>query len=462
MNFIKTISIIIGTVLIFVATALGTAAENHRPKAFNAKLSGHAILPAMTFVPAPLDAPQSFQVSGRFTGRGAVRNDNLYSVAGKTWVAPKDAPRMTGLYLPFVGQPVQGFSGIKKLDDGEFMVLVDNGFGNKRNSPDSMLMIHRIRPDWKTGQIRVVKTIFLHDPDRVIPFRLVNEHTDKRYLTGSDLDPEGMQLVGDLIWFGDEFGPYIFATDKQGRIVAFFETVIDGKIVHSPDHYSLKIPSKPGKVTFEVRRSRGFEGMAASSDGKFLYPLLEGPLWDAERKAWESVDEKRFLRILEFDTEDRAFTGRHWKYMLEHNKHRIGDFNMISNTRGLIIERDSGEGDPKEECSGAARSDCFSKAAKFKRVYLIEFPEEQTEFVRKIAYIDLMDIDDPNGVAKRGSSDGKFTFPFLTIENVDRVDERHIIVGNDNNLPFSSGRKIGKADDNELILLDVGRMLTIP
>jgi hypothetical protein len=30
--------------------------------------------------------------------------------------------------------------------------------------------------------------------------------------------------------------------------------------------------------------------------------------------------------------------------------------------------------------------------------------------------------------------------PFLTIENVDRVDDTHIVVGNDNNLPFSAGR----------------------
>ncbi len=30
------------------------------------------------------------------------------------------------------------------------------------------------------------------------------------------------------------------------------------------------------------------------------------------------------------------------------------------------------------------------------------------------------------------------TFPFFTIENVDIIDADHIIVGNDNNLPFSS------------------------
>lgn len=462
MNYNKPASVLIITLLIFTVLVPSALAEEEQAKRFKAKLSGHAVLPAMTFVPIPPGAPQSLQVSGRFTGKGAVRNDKLYSFAGKTWVAPKNAPRKTGLYLPFVGQPVQGFSGIKKLDKDEFLVLVDNGFGNKRNSPDSMLMVHRIRPDWQTGQIGIVETLFLHDPERIIPFHLVNENTEKRFLTGSDLDPEGMQPIGELIWFGDEFGPYLFATDMQGRVVAFFETVVDGKVVRSPDHHRLKLPSKPGEVTFEVRRSRGFEGMAASSDGKFLYPLLEGPLWDAEKKAWESIDGKRFLRILEFDVEQQTFTGRHWKYMLEQNKHRIGDFNMISHKRGLVIERDSGEGDPKEKCQGTARSDCFSKPAIFKRVYLIELPDEQTDSVRKLGYVDLMNIEDPDSVAQRGSSNGTFTFPFLTVENVDRVDERHIIVGNDNNLPFSSGRKIGQADDNELILLDVGEMLSTP
>jgi hypothetical protein len=39
---------------------------------------------------------------------------------------------------------------------------------------------------------------------------------------------------------------------------------------------------------------------------------------------------------------------------------------------------------------------------------------------------------------------GVFTFPFVTIEGLDVVDDRHIIVGNDNNLPYSSGRTLGK------------------
>ena len=62
-------------------------------------------------------------------------------------------------------------------------------------------------------------------------------------------------------------------------------------------------------------------------------------------------------------------------------------------------------------------------------------------------------------LARQGGKNGKLTFPFFTIENVDVVDADHIIVGNDNNLPFSSGRQLGTADDNEMILLRVGELL---
>lgn len=79
--------------------------------------------------------------------------------------------------------------------------------------------------------------------------------------------------------------------------------------------------------------------------------------------------------------------------------------------------------------------------------------------VRKIGYIDLMKIQDPDKKALKPLNDGVYTFPFFTIENVDVVDDRHIIVGNDNNLPFSSSRDPNKADDNEFLLLNVEALL---
>ena len=72
---------------------------------------------------------------------------------------------------------MQGLSGIKNLKDGTFLTLTDNGFGSKANSPDAMLMFHVIKPDWKSGAVERVSTTFLHDPDRKVPFRIVNENT---------------------------------------------------------------------------------------------------------------------------------------------------------------------------------------------------------------------------------------------------------------------------------------------
>ncbi|MBN9512132.1 MAG: esterase-like activity of phytase family protein [Alphaproteobacteria bacterium] len=427
---------------------------------FPATLEGHAVLPAMTLVPPPADAPQELQISGRYAGPPGQRVDTPESVQAFSALSDKAAPRPTGLSLPLKGQPVQGMSGIKNLKDGSFLTITDNGFGSKANSPDAMLMFHVLKPDWKSGAVERVSTTFLHDPDRKVPFRIVNENTPKRYLTGGDFDLESVQPIGDALWFGEEFGPYLIKTDKSGKVLQIFETKVDGKVVRSPDHPAVVMPGAPGPVKFEVRRSKGFEGMAASPDGKFLYPLLEGPLV-TEAGELEAKDGKRFLRILEFDTAKGEYTGKSYKYALEAPANSIGDSNNSDANTGLIIERDDTEGDAAQACAaGAPKPDCFNVPAKFKRIYKVDLAQADADgFVKKVGYIDLMDIQDPNKLARQGGKDGKLTFPFFTIENVDLIDGDRIIVGNDNNLPFSSGRALGKSDDNELILLKVTDLL---
>ncbi|MGL5114215.1 MAG: esterase-like activity of phytase family protein, partial [Beijerinckiaceae bacterium] len=170
---------------------------------------------------------------------------------------------------------------------------------------------------------------------------------------------------------------------------------------------------------------------------------------------------KQYLRILEFDVTGEKWSGRHWKYVLEAGATAIGDFNMIDATTALVIERDNGEGTADKACPADKRAEnCFHDLAKFKRIYKIEMTDANANGpVRKIGHIDLMKIADPNKLARKPLNDGVLTFPFFTIENVDVVDEKHIIVGNDNNLPFSSSRDPNKADDNELILLEVEALL---
>lgn len=354
----------------------------------------------------------------------------------------------TGMYLPILKHPIQGFSGIVAEGDGTYWVMVDNGFGTKGNSPDYHLMIVQILPDWKTSTVSIVKQIFLHDPDSVIPFRIVHENTEKRYLTGADFDPESIQKIGPYFYIGDEFGPFLIKVNMEGKVVGFWEIphpTIPGKFLRSPDHPAIGTPSTPGTVTFEVRRSRGLEGMARSLDGRYLYPILEGPLYDAEKKDWENKDGRHFLRIYEFDVLEEKFTDRTWKYLLEDNANVIGDFNMIGEYTGLIVERDWGEGEPEIAA--------YTKPAKFKRVYKIDLRADPEGFVKKLGYIDLMKIDDPDDVNK----DGKTTYamPFVCIENVDKVDNHHIIVINDNNFGFSAGRRPGLQEDTELALIRV-------
>ncbi|MFS8802894.1 esterase-like activity of phytase family protein [Synechococcus sp. R6-10] len=443
----------LGIFLGMVSTRSVSAAE-----AVKATLAGYAVLPAMSFVPPPSDAGSGFVVSGRFAAINNQRVEEIASVEGKSFVDG----RTTGISLPFVGQPIQGFSGIETLARDRFRVLIDNGFGSKANSPDALLSFHEVAVDWENGQVRLTKSVFLQDPNKVIPFRIANEFTTRRYLTGADLDPESIQTIGDLHWIGDEFGPYLIATDGNGKVVAFFETEVDGKVVRSPDHHTVTTPATPGAVNFEARRSRGFEGMAASPDGRFLYAMLEGPLYLGEPPALETVGDKEVLRILEFNVEERKWTGKSWKYPLEVAGNNIGDFNMIDATRALVIERDSNEGDPRLACKGEQKTDCFPKAAEFKRVYLIDLAQaDSAGLVKKVAYIDLLDIADPKGIGKTATVDGRFTFPFVTIENVDVVDDQHIVVANDNNLPFSAGRLPNAADANEFILLNVGNFFTL-
>src|SRR5690606_22111381 len=80
-----------------------------------------------------------------------------------------------------------------------------------------------------------------------------------------------------------------------------------------------------------VQRSGGFEGMAISPNGRYLYPLLEKPLIDAVTPQ---------LIISEFDLDKTAYTGNFYYFELASQSTAIGDFQLFSAKEGLIIGRD--------------------------------------------------------------------------------------------------------------------------
>ena len=427
----------------------------------SAVLAGHAALPTSTSVAAPKDAGPLFATAGKFTAASRLRTNALGAVPGISFVGDPKYPRNSGGSLPMQGQSVQGFSGIQSLGRGEFLTLTDNGFGSKINSQDALLMVHHVKADWASGKVTRTHTTFLRDPDHKVPFFIENENTTTRYLTGSDFDPESIQIVGNEWWIGDEFGPYVLRVTPQGKVLGVVETVVGGKAYKGPDHYlNGRLPNYPGDAGFEVRRSGGFESMAKSPDGKTIYPMFEWPLWDAQAKAQESRNGKPFTRILELDVASQRYSERQWKYQFEEAGNVAADFQMLDATTGQVVERDDATEGAGPGCPNEPRVDCFTRPAKFKRVYKIDFNQLDADgFVKKVAFIDLTKISNPKLLARRGPNEASFVLPHLGPEGLGVVDATHIVLVNDNNFPFSSGRTIGQPDDNELTLLDISALV---
>jgi hypothetical protein len=375
-------------------------------------LIGFASLPADSFAPGP--------TSGQF-------------IAAANGVTP-----------PFINrQPVQGFSSVLRASNGEFLAMVDNGFGSRQNSPDHVLRVYRVAPDFKTrnggsGSVRVQSHIQLSDPNRLVPFPIVaagefypgtpaNIPVDPaiksaRLLTGWDFDIESVREAHDgTLWFGDEFGPFLLHTDASGRLL---DPPISLPGVQSPQN--------PLGGTANLARSRGFEGVAISPDGKVLYPMLEGPV---------AGDDPRLLRIHEFDLLKKQYTGRRWSYVLDAAEFSNGDFTAVTDRLFLVIERDDNQGD----------------AAAFKKIFLVDLDVTTAAgALVKFPVVDLLKLADPDHLAAQS---GTFRFPFQTIEAVAPLSQTELLVLNDNNYPFGNGRNPSQPDPNEWILIRLDRPL---
>ncbi len=383
------------------------------------QLVGFAVLEADTFSEGP--------ASGQFTASG-----------GKL-----DAPR-------FRSQPVQGFSGIQFGDNGSYWVMPDNGFGAKFNSADYLLRLYNIMLEPRTtsggmGAVKVGRFINLRDPDKKVPFPITNEASSERLLTGFDFDIESFVLIGNEIWIGDEFGPYLLRFDNTGKLLeAPISTPDFGAskdptkdLVRSPQHPAVLATSpQPGQPsTANLPSSGGYEGMATNPARTKLYALLEKSV----------APETSLLRLHEFDLASRKFAGLTGYYKLEDAAHAIGDIATVNDTEYLVIERDNGSGE----------------TAKFKRIYKIDISKKDAQGVfAKELVADLMNISDANKLAP-STQNGIFSFPFVTIENVVVLNATTILVANDNNYDGKGGRGKEIKDPNEFIWLKLEKPLRL-
>lgn len=414
----------------------------------SAELLERAVLPAGSFAPGP--------TSGQF------------------------ATGANGVTTPFIErQPVQGFSAVLRGPArGTYLVMSDNGFGAKANSPDALLRVYAVRPDFETGTVVPVNRftgddlpefsaqsfITLRDPLRRISFPLVADRTvypvtpvgggeipvdasirAGRLLTGSDFDIESVRRAPDgTLWFGDEFGPYLIHTDSSGRALEApiplpnfrnFPSTLGGAEVN-PLVQAVSNPQRT--LAANLPDSGGFEGLALNASRTKLYALLEKAV------AGDPVRER--LIISEFSLHRRQYTGRTFGYLMDHAAHAIGDFTALTDREFLIIERDGGQGD-----AGDPR---FVNPARFKKIFRVDLEQLDADGnLVKEEVADLLNIYDPRDVAGDGRANTVFTFPFVTIEDLLVLDDNRLLVINDNNYPGSAGREFGVPDNDEFIVI---------
>jgi glycerophosphoryl diester phosphodiesterase len=353
----------------------------------------------------------------------------LYLPGGPSGSALAPTP-INGVTPPFPGQPIPGFSGVLADRGGDLLGLPDNGFGAKTNSADFLLAVHRVRPSWHTvrggaGTVAVRETLRLRDTDGKVPFALTR--ADRR-LTGADFDIESIQRgTRGSLWIGDEFGPYLLHVDATGKVLEAPVPLPGVKSPQSPDLAAGETPNLPA--------SGGFEAMAALPGGRTLLPITEKALTT-------EADGTRHL-VHEFDARRSRYTGRTWTYRTERADTFVADAQALDGHRLLVLERDN-FGGPQ---------------AQIKKLYVVDLRKaDATGALVKREVADLLNLQNPGVTTETPGTFGlgqPFKFPFVSVESVLPLGGDRVLVANDNNFPNDAGRQPGKADDTELIQVDV-------
>jgi hypothetical protein len=80
----------------------------------------------------------------------------------------------------------------------------------------------------------------LRDPDRIVPFRLVNETTDERYRTSGDFDPERFRSAATRCGSGGSSDPLSSVRRWNGRVTGARAAENEVIVVRIPELLALR------------------------------------------------------------------------------------------------------------------------------------------------------------------------------------------------------------------------------
>lgn len=216
-------------------------------------------------------APRALLVAGWILG-APLLGAEMPRLAGLEWLGEAVLPAGTTVD----GAPVGGLSGLVWNEgDGTFWALSDD------RSELAPARVVRLRVDLADGRL---------DPGDVTAVgQVMLTDLDGRTFARRALDPEGIAIAGDRLYFSSE------GDAKDGVLPFVAEARLDGRVrryLEYPDAY------RPRGDERGIRFNLGFESLVVSPDGRFLYTAVENALAQDGPKADVGVPSlSRILRL---------------------------------------------------------------------------------------------------------------------------------------------------------------------
>ncbi len=213
--------------------------------------------------------------------------------------------------------------------------LSDRGPGGGSLDYQTRVQRFGLKVDKKTGAIsgfKIRETIIFKDEFGHPMNGLAPSPTN---VLGNAFDPEGFVIDprNHHFYVSDEYGPSLYEFDKKGKRVRSFVTpanLIPRSTANMPN-YANDTGNTAGK-----RTNRGFEGLAISPDGAYVYAMLQSAMLD------EGGSSGLCNRIVKFSTGTGTATAQ-YAYQMEGSSQGRGISALwaVNDHEFLVLERNN-------------------------------------------------------------------------------------------------------------------------
>lgn len=318
---------------------------------------------------------------------------------------------VNGIRVPFDSQPVGSVTAMLPGDYENTWVLLTGGvFDSRQNSGDYLLRLYTVELALRSanggdGSVSVLDWRNLADPSKKIKQDIKNKNSKARELSGADFNPRAMVRAQDgTYWIAESYGPSLLHFSGDGRLL---------------------------DAPFALGGAGALQGMSIRLDGSALVVAQRG---DGD-----------MITLRAFDLGKRELGSQVAAYKLDNPGNTLGALTALSDQQAIVIEQDGQQ----------------NNRAQFKKVFLADF---STNPATKTLKADLLNLSDPNRISTADTFQPPanafglgqaFKFPYSDIGVAYPINERSLIVVNNNHVPFGLGRSTSQADDTDFIVIEL-------